>query len=112
MHSIRLKRIRMKLLLHNIGMKFVPGKQLLVADTLSRAFLENEFGDEENLDEIVHAIAMTDEWTRKMEQETKKDAILSGIVRYFITWMADRPDKGERAMEHVLEAERRHFCGR
>lgn len=65
--------------------------------TLSRAFLENEFGNEENLDEIVHGREKCSRKRKRTQSSVESSAISS--------WMADRPDKGERAMENVLEAD-------
>jgi hypothetical protein len=87
----RLQRMLLRLQRYTFTLKYKPGKELIVADALSRAYLPNSDHDQELQDEIeymVHATILqkeaTDEMLQKIQNattaefETLKQTILSG----------------------------------
>lgn len=55
--SVRLQRLKIKLLKYNITLEYVPVKFMYVADALARAYLNDSVDDDESLAEIVHSIS-------------------------------------------------------
>lgn len=51
----RFRRLRLKLLLYNVDVQFLPGKYMYVADYLSRNYIKREVKDDE-LDDVVHTL--------------------------------------------------------
>lgn len=85
--SPRLKRLRLKLLMYNLNVYYVPGKLLHFADMLSRNFLNVTENDEEML-QMVHSITvhlpMSPERKLNFQTETKNDPMLSSIKEYYL----------------------------
>jgi len=54
--STRLQRIRIKLLKYQIEISFKPGKEMHIADLLSRSFINETNTDDTWLQEVVHSI--------------------------------------------------------
>lgn len=85
--SPRLKRLRLKLLMYNLNVYYVPGKLLHFADMLSRNSLEFTEKDEEML-QMVHTVTvhlpMSPERKLNFQRETKSDSILSLLYKYYM----------------------------
>ena len=83
MHKIppRLQTMRLRLQKYRITVKYVPGKFLYVADTLSRAFDESNFPEKseiyDELESLVHSVAMdlpiSDAKLIELQEITKQD---------------------------------------
>lgn len=54
--STRLQRMRIKLLKYQINIAYIPGKEMHIADLLSRSFVKETDVDDTWLREIVHSI--------------------------------------------------------
>ena len=71
----------------DIEIKYKPGTELYIPDTLSRAHLSNYKSEEETLDLDYQAIAMismlplSDGKLREITEETKKDEMMKELVR-------------------------------
>lgn len=52
-----LQRMMLNLLRYDIKIDYVPGKCMLIAETLSRAYLKDPIEDDTELENIVHSIA-------------------------------------------------------
>lgn len=89
-NSVRLQRIRIKLLKYRLKLVFVPGKDMHVADTLSRAFL-NEKTEYESLNQVVHSVAVSDTRRQELVEATKVDPTLTDLRRFIQNgWPADK----------------------
>lgn len=81
----RLQRFFLRLLRYDIDLQFVPGKQLLLADMLSRATFTGDPGAGDNDDVEVHAVSVVsslvsdDTWGR-LAVETSKDECLRTVL--------------------------------
>ncbi|KAK3931703.1 Transposon Tf2-8 polyprotein [Frankliniella fusca] len=84
--SVRLQRLRLKLLKYSLELKYVPGKYLYFADTLSRATVNETEHDEELLD-MVHSISkhllMSEKRKEQFRAATTKDTDLNIISNYY-----------------------------
>ena len=85
----RLQRLRLRLQKYDLKLEFSPGKHLVVADTLSRAFpkCENDsFVSELDEDIAIHVcsvkaeISMSEEKWRSVADETIKDCELRNVI--------------------------------
>lgn len=85
--SPRLKRLRLKLLMYNLHVFYVPGKLLHFADMLSRNSLNIQENVDKEMLQIVHKITvhlpMTQERKLHFEIETKNDSSLSLLNKYY-----------------------------
>lgn len=89
---LRLQRMRIRLQKFDIKVQYTPGKQLVLADALSRAYITEEddpYGDLALEDEIEYHVSMildnigiSDDKLAEIAKETKKDAILMQVAKY------------------------------
>lgn len=89
--SARLQRLLLKLLKYQIKVEYIPGKNMFMADTLSRAYLKDTVKDDPELSYIVHSLSkhlpMTPAKKEKFKVETEKDCDLSKLKQfYFNGW--------------------------
>lgn len=91
-NSSRLQRMKMKLLIYNTNVVYVPGKEMHVADHLSRSHLQDEPCEEfSEYEEIIHTINMSNEKEIKFQLETSKDAVLANIMQTYKTgWPSEK----------------------
>ena len=89
---VRCQRLLVRMMRYNPEVIYVPGKQLVVADTLSRKPLSSECDDTELIDEIkAHIDAVSSSWSMsdaKLEQiriATQNDRELSTVAGYVAT---------------------------
>ena len=84
---IRLQRMLLNLQSYDVVIKYRPGKELYLADTLSRAHLSKCKSEEETLDLDYQAISMistlpvTDDKLKEIKEETKKDGTMQILVK-------------------------------
>lgn len=95
--SPRLQRLRLRLLKYNVDVQYKPGKQMLVADALSRAYLTDETPDLSYQSVTVHSVsslAVTSEKAAQLVAETRNDPTLSKVVQWIETdtWPASSKD--------------------
>ena len=75
---LRLQKMLMKLMRYDLDIEYKKGKELFIADTLSRAYLP-EAGNELNDLEIAAVLPMSEEKLRKLQMETANDAVLQNL---------------------------------
>lgn len=84
-NSSRLQRMKLKLLKYNLEVKYVPGKEMHIADHLSRSYLKDEPAEEfQEYAEVVHTVNLSDEKKLKFQTETKNDIILKQIIEVYM----------------------------
>lgn len=60
-NSSRIQRMRMKLLIYKLNVIYVPGKEMHIADSLSRAYLKDEPANEFlEFADVVHTVNVSD----------------------------------------------------
>ena len=85
----RLQRMLLKLQSYCFNLKYKPGKMLFIADTLSRAAVEQGTDKEMCQDVMVHIntlyenVEATSEMLNKIKNETEKDEILRTLCDYY-----------------------------
>lgn len=81
-HSTRLQRIKLKLLKYDLDVTYLPGKEMHIADALSRAFnnYQNKKDTDSSLNEVVHSVNMSDTRISEFQTETQNDAVLKDLV--------------------------------
>lgn len=85
-----MQRIRIKLLKYRLKLVFVPGKDMHVADTLSRAYLD-ERTEYESLNQIVHSVSVSESRRLELVEATKTDSTLIELRRIIQNgWPADK----------------------
>ncbi|XP_060083464.1 uncharacterized protein K02A2.6-like [Ylistrum balloti] len=99
----RLQKMLLKIQPYDLDIKYVPGKELHVADALSRAHLP-EVGDTTKLEddyEVLSVSAVSDEKFNKISKETEKDPSLK-IVKSLILlgWPDNRSDVPSPALDY------------
>ena len=84
---IRLQRMLLNLQSYDMEIKYRPGKELYLADTLSRAHLPNSKSEEETLELDFQAISMistlpvSDDKLKEIKEETRKDETMQTLVK-------------------------------
>ena len=79
----RLQRILLRLLNYSYRIVHVPGRNLLLADALSRAYVKDEHPEEFNFDTVNSVIVadLTDEELKEMREHTLHDKQLASLLR-------------------------------
>lgn len=84
-HNARLQRMRLKLIKYNLKVKYVPGKEMYVADCLSRSYLKDKVFDDPDLVEVVHTLSKNAQVSESRKSEicieTKNDETLNTVVK-------------------------------
>ncbi|KAK9687429.1 Integrase zinc binding domain [Popillia japonica] len=99
----RLKRLRLKLLIYNLEVLYLPGRYMYIADLLSRNFIDNRSKDDPLMNDVVHTVSemsmkLSDERSKQIQLETSTDPILKQIVEYCRqSWPNNRKLAGEAA---------------
>jgi hypothetical protein len=108
-NSARLQKIKMKLLKYDITVQYVPGKEMHIADTLSRdpAAAKDDSDTNDDLGEMIHqldlehetlTIDMTDEKRKIFKICTREDPILSQIIK---TYLKGWPETKEKVSDDI-----------
>lgn len=86
--STRLQRMRIKLLKYQIEISYKPGKEMHIADLLSRSFLNETTVDDKWLLEVVHTIdtglKITNDKNEEFKKATSTDPTLSKLKFYHV----------------------------
>lgn len=92
--SNRMQKIKLKLMIYDLVVEYLPGKKMLIADLLSRDYLDEKFKDEINIPGVIHCIQKLKSKTIKDEnivKANKNDPIISQIINYYNTgWPASK----------------------
>ena len=78
---------------YDLTVRYTRGKDLVLADTLSRAFLQNAPAKQEEFEIInaVHLLPIRPERLDKLKAETKRDSSLQELMRTVLDgWPADK----------------------
>jgi hypothetical protein len=84
----RLQRMQLKLLKYSLNIKYLPGKEMLVADMLSRDYLCDENYNETDMTDVVHSLELSDYLPiskSKLElfkKHTIDDDILTSVIQF------------------------------
>jgi len=85
--STRLQRMRIKLLKYQIKISYTPGKEMHIADLLSRTFINETNVDDTWLLEVVHSIdtglSIADYKKEEFQRATLADPTLSKLKDYY-----------------------------
>ncbi|KAE9535927.1 hypothetical protein AGLY_007828, partial [Aphis glycines] len=54
----RLRRMKTRLAIYNLDVKYIPGRKMVVADCLSRDYIVTKSSDDRTMDDVVHSIEM------------------------------------------------------
>ncbi len=88
----RLQRMLLKLQQYSIDLIYKSGKDLTIADTLSRAYLEDTSNSEEEF-EVLTVLPMTEQLIEQLQQETAEDPLMQLLSRYIhYGWPAYKKD--------------------
>jgi len=75
--SKRLQRIKLKLSIYDIEVVHVAGKEMYIADAISRACSKSEHCETiPDVNQVVHTVNMSITIIRKMQEDTNKDNVL------------------------------------
>ena len=89
---LRLQRMRMKLQPYDLDVQYKKGKDLVIADTLSRAYLP-EVGNHDDgpleVNLVKEQTPITPEKFEKFREETSKDPVLSAVARVILDGWPD-----------------------
>lgn len=91
-HSSRLQRMKMKLLIYKTNVVYVPGKYMHIADHLSRSYLTDEIStDFAEYEDVVHSINISTDKLKEFKYYTKNDYILNELTKVFkVGWPKDK----------------------
>lgn len=83
-YSVRIQRMKIKLLKYDLTVEYIPGKDLHIADLLSRNPGQDMSIELEGmLKEVVHSVSMSDRAKDRYVSETNKDKILIELKKLY-----------------------------
>ena len=103
--AIRLQRMLLNLQSYDVEIKYKPGKELYLADTLSRAHLSNCKSEEETLDleyqaiSMISSLAVSDDKLREIKEETKKDGTMQTLVKFINEGWPSHKDRLPKSLQ-------------
>ena len=90
----RLQRMLLRLMKYEILLKYKPGKEMSIPDTLSRASLPCKYPSSDDWEAQVHLIVdnlpISDEKMKIFQEATADDAVLKCLRHYILTGWPDR----------------------
>lgn len=83
-NSSRLQRMKMKMLIYDLEVIYVPGKDMHIADHLSRSYLKEECAKEfDEYNEVVHTVNVSLEKQEEFRKQTENDDVLKMLKDTF-----------------------------
>lgn len=83
----RLKKLRLKMMIFNPVVEYLPGKEMYLADLLSRNCIQDDVEDDPEMLEVVHEVTinlpMAPDVVAQLKAETGKDAGLKAVTEYY-----------------------------
>ncbi|RYE25774.1 MAG: hypothetical protein EOP45_04445 [Sphingobacteriaceae bacterium] len=100
--NARLQRMRLSLLKYRVNLVYVPGKELYIADLLSRYYnKEDKTHEIEDLNEFVHTINITDERKEDFKKALQEDKCLSELKKVLLNgWPTDKKPLNEEVKSY------------
>lgn len=100
----------LKLLKYDIKLKYVPGKDLIIADTLSRAFQNETEPDDPEMEYHIHNLSnyvpMSDQNKTTFQRSIENDPVLQKVKEYVINgWPEFKKIEGEVKIFHKFKDE-------
>ena len=91
----RLKKLRLNLMKFQPKVEYLPGKEMYLADLLSRNFLDDPVSDDPDMLEVVHEVtkhlSMAPEMKLEFQKETSLDPGLKAVMDYWQNgWPEDK----------------------
>ena len=87
----RIQRMRLKIQKYNVTIKYRPGKELFIADTLSRAAIPSKEATPEIQISVIEQIPITNARLQQVRKETNRDETLQTLKEYVIRgWPEDK----------------------
>lgn len=84
--SVRLQRMLLKIMRFEFEIVYVPGRDMHIADALSRSFIKDKVEDDPELQFVVHSlstdISMTPIKRKQFKEETQSDPVLSKVYEF------------------------------
>lgn len=84
--SNRLQRMLMRLLKYDINIVYLPGRDMLIADLLSRAYIKDHVEEDSEMQYVIHAISnnipMSDEKKDLFRKSICDDQVLSQVYNF------------------------------
>ncbi|XP_034242986.1 uncharacterized protein LOC117646259 [Thrips palmi] len=101
--SRTLQRLRLKLLKYRLTVDHIPGKQMFIADPLSRSFNKDPVADDPTMEEVVHSFTTSLPISAALQQDlvnlTAEDPTLRKLHQHVVTgW----PSKTTQVSDEVV----------
>jgi len=86
--SGRLQVMLIKLMKYQPTVQYVPGKQMFLADTLSRVFLKDPVQEDNDIKSVIHFVskhlAVSSEKRKALRDATNKDEVFKQVMQYHL----------------------------
>lgn len=99
--TARLQRLKLKLVKYSINLEYIPGKEILVADHLSRNCLKYS-GNSMILNDVVHSLSelsMSEDRKKQFAMEVEKDEELRKVKQFSLNGWPTRKEKVEKGLK-------------
>jgi len=92
----RFRRIKTKLAVYDIQVQYLPGKEMFIADYLSRDYIDSDKVDNESINDYVHVIntknvEFSNDKLEEFKNKNKSDPVLGNVMEYYMSnWPVDK----------------------
>lgn len=80
---VRLQKMKMKLIIYDSCVEYLPGKLMLIADLLSRNFMEIKEESEQELEGVIHAVENRNTNFQEIAKVTESDEELKEVIKLY-----------------------------
>lgn len=114
----RLQRMLLQLQRYDINVTYTPGKELLIADTLSQAVMPEQSVTIDDItdEKVIYALEPTDalstEALEQLRSATKKRQNTAAGIRYTQTWLAQTQETSRSKTDTILAYQTHSGCER
>lgn len=104
----RIKRLRLKLIIYNFNLKYIPGKKNVIGDFLSRLNIKTCEEEDIQMRDIVHTVGIknvqfSDEKLKLYQEETVKDNELKLVHEYYFEGWTNIKGNERNELKHYVK---------
>lgn len=104
----RIKRLRLKLIIYNFKLKYIPGKKNVIGDFLSRCNIETKEEEDLTMRDVVHSVGVKSikfsvEKLEQFQKETNEDKNLRLIKEYYYNGWPKRIEEIHNELKHLIK---------
>jgi len=104
----RIKRLRLKLIIYNFSLKYIPGKKNVIGDFSSRLKIKTCEEEDMQMRDVVHTVGIkniqfSDEKLKLYQRETSNDKELKLVLEYYFDGWTNTKSNERNELKHFIK---------